>query len=64
MSMIMLPMGSSTSMPIPMAAAMGSWIRYTSLAPACSLLSFTARFSTSVIPLGMQMTMRRFGVKS
>ena len=64
MSMIMFPIGSSTSMPMPIAAAMGSWIRYTSLALACSALSRTARFSTSVMPLGMQITMRRLGVKS
>ena len=61
MSMIMLPVGSSTSMPIPMAAAIGSWIRRTSLAPACSAESFTARSSTSVMPEGMQMTIFRLG---
>ena len=47
---------------MPMAAAMGSWMRYTSLPPACSALSLTARFSTSVMPDGMQMTMRRVGL--
>ena len=61
MSMIMLPIGSSTSMPMPMAAAMGSWIR-PSFPPACSALSPTARFSTSVMPDGMQMTMRSEGL--
>jgi hypothetical protein len=44
--------------PAPIAAAMGSSIRYTSRAPALSALSLTARFSTSVIPKGTQMTIR------
>ena len=43
-----------------MAAAMGSSMRYTSRAPADSADSFTARFSTSVIPKGTQMMMRGF----
>ena len=61
MSMIMFPVGSSTSIPIPIAAAMGSWIKYTSLAPACSAESLTALFSTSVIPEGIQITILRVG---
>jgi len=42
----------------PMAAAMGSSIRYTSRAPADWADSFTARFSTWVMPVGTQMMMR------
>jgi len=41
-----------------MAAAMGSAIRNTSRAPACSAESRTARFSTSVMPEGTAITMR------
>ena len=58
MSTIMLPSGASTSMPIPMAAAIGSKIRYTSRPSACSAESRTARSSTSVLPEGTPMTMR------
>ncbi|OPZ98855.1 MAG: hypothetical protein BWY70_01128 [Bacteroidetes bacterium ADurb.Bin408] len=43
-------------MPIPIAAAIGSCISLTSLAPDCSAESRTARSSTSVIPEGMQIT--------
>lgn len=60
MSTTMLPVGSVTGRPAPMAAAMGSSMRYTSRAPALSALSRTARFSTSVMPKGTQMTMRGF----
>ncbi len=60
-STIMFPLGCMISRPIPMAAAMGSWIRYTSLPLTRSADSFTARISTSVIPEGMQMTIRRAG---
>ena len=42
----------------PMAAAMDSWMRYTSRAPACSAESRTARFSTSVMQVGTPMTIR------
>ena len=59
MSTIMLPSGASTSIPIPMAAAMGSYIIYTSRPPTCSAESRTARSSTSVEPEGMQTTIRR-----
>ena len=58
MSTIMLPAGSCTGRPTPMAAAIGSSMRYTSRAPAASAESRTARFSTSVIPLGTEMMMR------
>ena len=43
-----------------MAAAIGSSMRNTSRAPACSALSRTARLSTSVMPDGMAMTTRGF----
>ncbi len=58
MSQIMLACGSDTGSSEPMAAAIGSSIRYTSLAPACSADSCTARFSTSVMPDGMPITIR------
>ena len=58
-STIILPTGSWTSRPIPIAAAIGSSTRYTSFAPACSALSRTALRSTSVIPLGTQITICR-----
>ena len=56
MSTIILPSGASTSRPIPIAAAIGSNIRYTSLPPACSAESLTARSSTSVEPEGTPIT--------
>ena len=55
-SIIMMPSGALISMPAPIAAATGSSIRYTALPPACSAASFTARFSTSVTPLGTHTT--------
>ena len=42
----------------PMAAAMGSSMRKTSLAPALEADSLTARFSTCVMPVGTQIMMR------
>ncbi len=59
-SMIMLPAGSCTGSPTPIAAAIGSSIKYTSRAPACVADSRTARFSTSVIPDGTAITTRGF----
>ena len=53
MSTTMLPTGSETGSPAPIAAAIGCSIRYASRAPAWSVASMTARFSTSVTPLGM-----------
>src|SRR5262245_6230291 len=50
MSTIMLPPGSSMGRPAPMAAAMGSSMRYTSRAPACMAESRPARFSTRGMP--------------
>src|SRR5205823_2561056 len=44
-STIMLPPGSWIGSPAPIAAAIGSSIRYTSRAPACMAESRTARFS-------------------
>ena len=47
----------------PIAAAIGSKIRYTSRPPACSALSRTARSSTSVDPEGTPMTILREELK-
>ena len=55
-STIIEPTGAFMSIPIPIAAAIGSGIMYTSLAPVCSAESLTALFSTSVIPEGIQIT--------
>ena len=52
MSTIMLPVGSLTGRPAPMAAAMGSSIRYAARAPAVMVASSTARRSTPVTPGG------------
>ncbi len=57
-STIMFAVGSSMGRPTPMAAAMGSWMRRTSLAPAWIADSLTARRSTSVMPEGTAMTTR------
>ena len=56
MSTIMFPLGSATSSEAPIAAAIGSSIKYTSFAPACITDSSTARSSTSVIPEGTPTT--------
>ena len=53
-STIILPFGFEISIPAPIAAAIGSSIKYVLLAPACIAASITARFSTSVTPLGTQ----------
>ena len=59
MSTTMLPVGSCTGRPAPMAAAMGSSMMNAGLrAPADSAASCTARCSTPVMPDGTQMTMR------
>ena len=58
MSTTMLPVGSCTGRPAPMAAAMGSSMMYARRAPAYSAASITARRSTPVMPEGTQMTMR------
>ena len=59
MSTIMLPAGSCTGSPAPIAAAIGSSMMYAGLrAPACSAASCTARCSTPVMPDGTQITMR------
>ena len=56
MSTIILPVGSLTGSPAPIAAAIGSSIRTTSLAPADFVASSIALFSTSVTPDGKQTT--------
>ncbi|KAF5042033.1 hypothetical protein DSECCO2_516880 [anaerobic digester metagenome] len=58
MSTTMLDVGSVMGRSAPMAAAMGSSMRKTSRAPALWADSRTARFSTWVMPVGTQMTMR------
>ena len=58
MSTTMRPTGSAISRPAPIAAAIGSSIRWTRRAPAASDASSTARFSTSVTPDGAH-TIRR-----
>ena len=55
MSTTMLPDGSVTGRPAPMAAAIGSSISSTLRAPAPSALSWMARRSTAVEPEGTQM---------
>ena len=62
MSTIMQPFGSMIGSPAPIAAAIGSSIRNASRAPALSAASWTARFSTSVTPLGMPTTTRGRGM--
>ena len=52
MSTTMLPVGSPTGRPAPIAAAIGSSIRYAWRAPAERQASSTARFSTPVTPDG------------
>ena len=58
MSTIMLPTGSVVGSPAPMAAAIGSSMTVTCRAPARAAAWRTARRSTSVTPLGTQMTTR------
>ena len=58
MSRTMLPVGSPTGRPAPIAAAIGSSIRYAWRAPAERQASSTARFSTPVTPEGTQTTTR------
>ena len=58
MSTISEPVGSATGRPAPIAAAIGSSIRYALRAPAERQASSTARFSTPVTPEGTQTTTR------
>ena len=51
-------MGSPTGSPAPIAAAIGSSIRYAWRAPALRQASSTARFSTPVTPEGTHTTTR------
>ena len=53
---MIFPFGAPTSISAPIAAAIGSSIRYTSFAPACKTDSSTALSSTSVIPDGTPTT--------
>ena len=55
-STIRFPLGSAISILDPIAAAIGSSIKNTSLAPACISASSTALSSTSVIPDGTPTT--------
>ena len=57
-STIALAVGSAKGSPAPIAAAIGSSIRYVRRAPARSAESKTARFSTAVMPDGIEMTTR------
>src|SRR5699024_10446130 len=61
-STIMLPVGSQTGSPAPIAAAKGSAIGNASLAPACLVASITALSSTIVIPDGTQII--TFGLRA
>ena len=56
MSTIMFPVGSVIGRPEPIAAAIACSMMKTSLAPAWSAESFTARFSTCVMSDGTEMT--------
>src|SRR5215213_7806565 len=58
MSTTMFPVGSPTGSPAPIAAAIGSSIRYAWRAPALRHASSTARFSTPVTPEGTHTTTR------
>ena len=53
-STTIFPSGSKMFIPTPIAAAIGSSIKYASLAPASLVTSITALFSTCVIPAGTQ----------
>ena len=64
MSSTMAPRASSTGMPAPMAAAMGSGIRYTTRAPAPIADSRIARRSTWVEPQGTLIRTRGLGLKN
>ena len=54
------PVGSATGRPAPIAAATGSSIKYTFLAPAASADSLIALLSTFVAPEGTQITICGF----
>src|SRR5215218_1015995 len=64
MSTTIEPVASEIGKSAPMAAAMGSSMRYTFEAPAPSADSRMARRSTWVDPHGTQMMMRGLGEKS
>lgn len=58
MSTTIEPRGSATGSPAPIAAAIGSSIRWTALAPARFEAWTMARRSTGVTPDGTQITIR------
>ena len=58
MSTTMLPVGSLTGRPAPIAAAIGSSMMLSRRAPARWPASFTALCSTPVMPLGTATTIR------
>ena len=61
MSTTILPRISPIGRPAPSAAAIGSSIKKACRAPAAMTASYTARFSTSVTPVGMPTTTRGRG---
>ena len=61
MSTTIEPVGSWIGSPAPIAAAIGSSMRYACRAPADMVASKTARFSTSVTPDGTHTTTRGLG---
>ena len=63
MSIIIFPLGCIISKPIPIAAAIGSYIKKISFPFTRSQDSLTARISTSVIPEGIQTTIFNEGEK-
>ena len=56
------PPGSSTGIPAPIAAAIGSSIKYARRAPAPRAASCTARLSTSVTSEGIPIITLGFGI--
>ena len=62
-STTMFPHGLDISIPAPIAAAIGSSIKYTFLAPACDAASITAFFSTSVTCEGIQIIILGANIK-
>ena len=62
-SIIILPLACIISSPIPIAAAIGSYMRNISFPFTLSQDSFTALISTSVIPEGIQTTILSEGEK-
>ena len=63
MSTTMLPVGSLTGRPAPIAAAIGSSMMYTRRAPAWCPASLTADCSTPVMPLGTATTILGLAIR-